>query len=150
MREGTESLSLLVCSTLRGQCIFFQLKTCIMQCGWLGSSAANLASSAFFLGWEREKGELVQQQLPSATSHFSAQADKGADHTSVYDFFMDNPYYTLCTRHSFPQSPVRETREGVPGRPQLPSGAVFSCNLAGDPIGLETSLSWPSSSLCRG
>ena len=47
---------------------------------------------------------------------------------------MDNPYYTLCTRHSFPPSPGRETREGVRGRPQLPSGAVFSCNLTGEPL----------------
>ena len=28
-------------------------------------------------------GELVQQQLPSATLHFSAQAKKGADHTII-------------------------------------------------------------------
>ena len=40
---------------------------------------------------------------------------------------MDNSDHTLCTRHSFSLSPVRETREGVPGRQQLPSGAVFSC-----------------------
>ena len=63
---------------------------------------------------------------------------------------MDNPYYTLCTRHSFPPNPVRETRQGVPGWPQLPSGAVFSCNLTGEPIGLETSLSWPASGVYRG
>ena len=56
----------------------------------------------------------------------------------------------LCTRHSFPPSPVREMREGVPGRPQLPSGAVFSCNLTGEPIGLESSSFWPPSSVCRG
>ena len=63
---------------------------------------------------------------------------------------MDNPYYTLCTRHSFLLSPVRETREGVPGRPQFPSGAVFSCNSTAGPIGPKTSLSWPPSSVCRG
>ena len=63
---------------------------------------------------------------------------------------MVNPYYTLCTRHSFLLSPVRETREGVPGRPQLPSGAVFSCNLTGVSIGPKTALSWQPSSVCRG
>ena len=63
---------------------------------------------------------------------------------------MDNPHYTLCTRHSFPPSPVREKREGVPGRRELPSGAVLSCNLTGGPIGLKTSLSWPPSSVSRG
>ena len=63
---------------------------------------------------------------------------------------MDNPYYRLCTRHSFPSSPVRGTREGVPGRPQLPSGAVFSCNFTGEPVGLEISSPWPPSSVCRG
>ena len=85
---------------------------------------------------------------------FSCQSSKGRrSHKqirSVNDIFMDNPYYTLCTRHSFPRSPVRETREGIPDRPQLPSGAVFSCNLTGEPIGLKTSLSWPPSSVCRG
>ena len=62
---------------------------------------------------------------------------------------MYNSYYTLCTliEHSFPPSPVRETREGVPGRPQLPSGAVFACTFTGEPIGLVTSLPWPSSSV---
>ena len=69
---------------------------------------------------------------------------------SVNDIFMDNPYYTLCTGHSFPPSHVRETREGVPGGQQLPSGAVFCCNLIAGPMGLKTSLSWPPSSVCRG
>ena len=63
---------------------------------------------------------------------------------------MDNPYYMLCTRHSFPLSPAKETREGVPGRPQLPSGAVFSCSFTGRPIGPKASLSWPPGSVCRG
>ena len=95
----------------------------------------------------------MQQQLPSATFHFSAKAKKGAAHKNKFIFtniFMDNPYYTLCTRHSFPPSPVRETREGFPGRRQLPSGAVFSCNLTGETIGLETSSTWTPSSSCRG
>ena len=55
---------------------------------------------------------------------------------SENDILMDNPYYTLCTRHSFPPSPVRETRE-----PQFPSGAVFSCNLTVEQVGLKTYLS---------
>ena len=65
---------------------------------------------------------------------------------------MYNPYYTLCTLigHSFPPSPVRDAGEGVPGRPQLPSGAVFACNFTGELIGLVTSLPWPFSSVCRG
>ena len=65
---------------------------------------------------------------------------------------MYNPYYTLCTliEHSFPPSPVGKTRVGVPGRPQLPSGAVFACHITGEPIGLVTSLPWPPSSVCRG
>ena len=64
---------------------------------------------------------------------------------------MDNPYYTLCTliEHSLPPSPVRETGEDVPGRPQLPSSAVFACNLTGEPIGLVACLALPSSSVCR-
>ena len=97
----------------------------------------------------------MQQQLPSAASHFSAQPKKGTDHTNKLgqnDFFMDNPYYTLCTQieHSFPPSPVTETREGGRGRPQLPSGAVFACSFTGEPIGLVTSSLWPFSSVCRG
>ena len=68
----------------------------------------------------------------------------------MYDIFIDKHYYTLCTPHSLPPSPVREMREGVPGRSQLPSGAVFSCNLTGELIGLKTSLSWPPSCVCRG
>ena len=62
---------------------------------------------------------------------------------------MDNLYYTLCTQHSFPLSPVRETREGVPGRTQLPSGAVFSCYITGGSIGPKTCLSWTPRSVCR-
>ena len=61
---------------------------------------------------------------------FFARAKQRADHTnkigSVNDFFMDTPYYMLCMQHSFPPSSVRETREGVPGRPQFPSGAVLA------------------------
>ena len=69
----------------------------------------------------------------------------------VNDYFMDNPYYRPCSQkgHYFPPSPVREMCEGVPGRPKLPSGAVFACNLTGEPTGLVTCLPWPSSSVCR-
>ena len=94
----------------------------------------------------------MRQQLPSETFHFCAQAKKGADKHkpigSVNDIFMHNPYYTLCTPHSLPPSPVSEPREGVTGRPQLPSGTVFSCYLTGEPMRLKTSLSWPLSSMC--
>ena len=45
---------------------------------------------------------------------------------SVNVIFMDNTYYTPCARHSFPPSPVRETRVGVPGRPE---GLVALCSL---------------------
>ena len=96
---------------------------------------------------------MVQQQLPSATFHFSTTLKRAQimqTNGSVNDFFRDDHYYTLCTRHSFAPSPVREKREGVPGRPQLASGAVFPCNLTGEPIGLVTCLPWPSSSVCSG
>ena len=63
---------------------------------------------------------------------------------------MNNPYYTPSTQHSFPPSPVRETRGGVPGKPQLLRGAMFASNLTGEPIGLVTCLPWPSSGVCRG
>ena len=59
----------------------------------------------------------MQQHLPSATSHFSAQAKKGADHTNKLgqnDFFMDNPDYTLCTRHSFLSKPCQGNARGRP------------------------------------
>ena len=64
---------------------------------------------------------------------------------------MYNPYFTLCTlrEHSFPPSIVRRTREGVPGRPQLPSGALVACNFTGQPIGLMTSVQLQCSSVCE-
>ena len=59
--------------------------------------------------------------------------------------------YTLCTHteHPFPPSPDRETRSGVPVRPQLLSSAVFSCSFTGGSIGPATSLTATSSSVCR-
>ena len=102
---------------------------------------------------------MVQQQLPSVTSHFSpmlkraqiTQATNCASARSGGDS-QTSSSSTLCTliEHSFPPSPVRETREGVPGRPQLPSGAVFACNFTGKPIGLVTSSPWPPSSVFGG
>ena len=61
---------MLACRAVLRQRIFYQPKTCILQRGWLGSSAQNSPSSAFALRWERVKGEVVQQQLPCATSLF--------------------------------------------------------------------------------
>ena len=48
--------------------------------GWLGSSVSNPVDQPLLYRWAG-KGELMQQQLPSATLDFSAHAKKGADHT---------------------------------------------------------------------
>ena len=71
--------------------------------------AAAVAFGDFGVFRQSQKGRISRMQIGSEN-----------------DFFMDNPYYTLCTWHSFPPSPVRERREGLSGRPQWPSGAVFS------------------------
>ena len=49
MRERAEFLSLLACGQVRGQRIMGQPEKRIIRGGWLGSSAANLVSSAFAL-----------------------------------------------------------------------------------------------------
>ena len=59
--------------------------------------------------------------------------------------------YTLCTHleHSFPPSPDRKTRSGVPVRPQLLSNAVFPCSFTGGSIGPATFLTATPSSVCN-
>ena len=66
-------------------------------------------------------------------------------------FIMDNVCYTLWDQQTSAllPSPGRETREGVYVTPQQPSGVVFACFFIARPLGPETSLSQPSSSVCR-
>ena len=101
----------------------------------------------------------MQQQLPSATFHFSAQAKKGADHTNAKlclsqewrgqsDIIIIHAVHT--DRALLPSKPDRETCGDVTVRPQSLSSAVFSCNFTGEPIELETSSSWTPSGVCRG
>ena len=52
----------------------------IIRGGWLGSSAAYRTHQPLLCRWAG-KGELVQQQLPSASLDPSAEAKTGADHT---------------------------------------------------------------------
>ena len=75
----------------------------------------------------------MQQQLPSATSDFLPMLKRAQITQTTYCASSSS---TLCTliEHSFPPSRVRETCEAVPGRPQLPSGAVFACHFTGEPI----------------
>ena len=56
----------------------------------------------------------------------------------------------VCTQqeHPFPPSPSRETRCGVPVRPQKLSSSVFSCTLTGEPLGLLCPSSTPPSRAC--
>ena len=55
----------------------------------------------------------------------------------------------IASHHpSFPLSPSRETRCGVPVRPQTLSSSSVSCRLTGEPLGLVTSSSTPPSRAC--
>ena len=53
-----------------------------------------------------------------------------------YDFIAIHA--SMHAEHSLPPSPDRETRSGVPVRPQPLSSAVFSCFLTGGSIGPVT------------
>ena len=46
---------------------------------------------------------------------------------TLNDLAMDLLYAVRSTSALPTENPVRETREGVPVRPQQPSGAVFTC-----------------------
>ena len=97
---------------------------------------------------------MVQQQLPSATSHFSPQVEKGADQTHKVGQRTTSSSTTLTTRCApkqctSPSEPCQEIAPGHPGRPQLPSGALFAWNFTGEQTGLVTCLTWRSSSVCR-
>ena len=98
---------------------------------------------------------MVQQQVPLATSHFSAKLKRALITQPEWvngRLHREQPLqHALRSNNApLPPNPVRETRGGVPGRSQLPSGAVFACNFTEEPIGLVTSLTWPPSSVCRG
>ena len=74
--------------------------------------------------------------ITQTTNYGSARSGKRSPTSSTF---------TLCTpkEHSFPPSPSRETRCGVPVRPQMLSSSVFSCDLTDEPPGLVTSPSTP-------
>ena len=98
---------------------------------------------------------MVQHQLPSATSHFSPKL-KGALITQTMwvsgRLLRVQPLQHAVRQNiaPLPPSPVSEMRGGLPGSPQLPSGAVFACNFTGEPIRLVTSFTWAPSKVCRG
>ena len=97
---------------------------------------------------------MVQQQVPSATSFFSPKLKRAQITQTKWVSGGRLPVQSLVhTVRSnsvpLPPSPVRQTHEGITGRPPLPSGAVFARNLTGEPIGLVTSLLWSASSVCR-
>ena len=74
-------MSLLACSLVSGQRIIGQPKKRMIRGGCLGSSATYKVHPPLLYRWAGE-GELVQQQLPSATfDFFSAEVKRGADHT---------------------------------------------------------------------
>ena len=98
---------------------------------------------------------MVQQQLPSANSHFSPKLKRAVITQTNWGsgpLHQVQPLEDAVRSNSatLPQSPVKETRGGVSGRPQLPSGAVCACNLTGGSIGPTLSSPWPPSSVCRG
>ena len=97
----------------------------IIRGGSLGSSAANPSHLPSLYSWEGQ-GELVQSQavlnyaalITQTTNCDSARSGERSPTSSTS---------TLCTQpeHSFPLSPSRETRCGVPVRPQTLSSSVF-------------------------
>ena len=117
----------------------------IIRGGSLGSSAANPSHLRLLYRWDGQD-ELVQFQavlnyaalITQTTNCDSARSGERSPTSSTF---------TLCTpkEHSFPPSPSRETRCGVPFRPQTLGSSVFSCNLTGEPVGLVTSSSTPPS-----
>ena len=90
IRERVDFLSLLACSLVRGQRIIGQPEKRIIRGAWLGSSAAYQTPQPLLYRWAG-KGELLQQQLPSATLNFSAQANTGADHT-IHKLYLNQEW----------------------------------------------------------
>ena len=89
---------------------------------------------------------------------FPALLNKGADHINKQLRLclwqgQESDSIDICAvhakEHSLPPSPSRETRSGVPVRPQPLRSAVFSCLLTGGSVGPVTSLSSTPSSVCR-
>ena len=62
---------------------------------------------------------------------------------------MQSDFTAIHAEHSLPPIPDRETRSGIPVRPQPLSSAVFSCFLTGGSVGPETSLPSTPSRVCR-
>ena len=92
-----------------------------------------------------------------AIDFFHALLNQGADHRNKeLRLFLwqsrESDSINICAvhanEHSFPPSPSKETRFGVPVRPQTLSSSVFSCNLTVEPLGLVTSPSTPPSRAC--
>ena len=71
--------------------------------------------------------------ITQSTNCTSATSGEGSPTSSTY---------TLCTQteHSFPPSPDKEMRSGLPVRRQSLSRAVFSCPFTGGPLGPEHAL----------
>ena len=106
-----------------------------MRGGCLGSSVLNPSHLPLLNRWEGQ-GELVRLQLPSATLKFSPKLKRALITQSTNcasarsgEGSLTSSTSPLCTQpeHSFPLSPNKETRCGVPVSPQLPSSAVVSC-----------------------
>ena len=81
--------------------------------------------------------------ITQSTNCTSARSGEGSPTSSTY---------TLCTQteHPFPPIPDKETRSGVPIRPQSLSSALFSCPFTGGPLGPETPSSPAPGSACVG
>ena len=107
----------------------------------LRSSVLNPVHWPLLYRWERYRVIGARSSCLRRLYLFLPQLNRGADHKhtnemGILDVMAEiNTYYTPCTRHSFPLSPGRETREGVSVRPQSPRGTVFACHLTGGPIG---------------
>ena len=150
-RTGGVLNACLLDRTLWGQRMIFRPETRIIRRHWLGSSASNCPVSPSVLTWERftvngAVGCPAKQGADSTINKGLSQEWRGQN-----DFFMNNPYYTLCAQHTsaLPPSGGREAREGVSLRSQPPSCAVFVCSFTGWRVGPMTSLPPPSSSVCR-
>ena len=156
VRERVEFLNLLVCNSVRGQCIIFQPEKRIIRGGWLGSSAAYRVHPPLHFRCE-DQGDWCSSSCLRRLSIFLPMLKRALITQSINCTSArngeDSPTissYTLCTQteHSFPPSPDRETRSGVPVRPQSLSSAVFSCTFTGGPLGPWTCSSTTPSSVC--
>ena len=126
---------------------------------WLGSSAANAPSFASVVQVGEVKGDWCTQQLPSAAIHFSAPANRGADHKSndcasarTGEGSSTSTTSALCTQreHPFPPSPSRGNALWRPLLGHSCLGALCSLVLfTGGPLGPESSWTAAPSSVCR-